>query len=514
MNKVLYNRFCEVSNRKHNNKYDYTKTVIDTIDDIVTVCCKEHGDFTVLAKTHMRGGGSCPRCSTMKKNGAKHRLTNAEFIARAKAVHGDKYDYSKVEYIKTDSPVIIICKEHNFEFKQRPDNHLYGKGCPLCGRKKCGFGKKPTLTQETFIEKLKEIYGDTYDFSEVKYTKHSEKVKVICPIHGAFMKEAGKLLVHSACPQCAKYNHITPENFQEKARNRFGDKFDYSKVSFKQTDDKIIIGCPIHGEIETTPYGHLKSSFGCPHCAKDSVKTTQEEFIKKARNVHGDKYDYSVTKYERAVDKIKIRCPIHDLIFEQTAGGHLLGYGCPKCMGTDQELSLQDFIAKAREVHGDKYIYTHTNYVGSKSKVTIECPKHGDFMQRASAHLDGQGCPVCSESQGERDISLYLTRNNVRFERQYKIAGCKNEVDLPFDFAIFNQDGTLRCLIEYQGIQHFQEIPFFHKNGKRCTPFKLQQKRDRIKKQYCEKHNIPLLYCLYSQSVQDFCTENKKFLIP
>ena len=103
------------------------------------------------------------------------------FIEKAKAVHGDKYDYSKVEYVKAKEKVCIICQEHG-EFWQTPNNHLRGEGCPFC------YGSKK-LTTEEFISKAKQIHGNKYDYSNVNYVNKYTKVCIICPEHGEFWQK-------------------------------------------------------------------------------------------------------------------------------------------------------------------------------------------------------------------------------------------------------------------------------------------------------------------------------------
>ena len=102
------------------------------------------------------------------------KITTNKFIERAKLIHGDRYDYSMVEYVNIYTKVKIICSEHG-EFKQLPNNHLSGKGCPSCGEQK--------LTTDQFIERAKSIHGDRYDYSMVEYVNTNNKVTVICSDH-------------------------------------------------------------------------------------------------------------------------------------------------------------------------------------------------------------------------------------------------------------------------------------------------------------------------------------------
>lgn len=128
------------------------------------------------------------------------KLTTEEFIKKAQAMHGDKYDYSKVEYVSAKTKVCIICKEHG-EFMQTPQKHLAGQGCIKCHRK--FMAKRYSLGKEKFIEKAKTTHRGFYDYSEVEYVNGHTKVKIICPIHGVFEQEPASHLQGHGCPFCA-----------------------------------------------------------------------------------------------------------------------------------------------------------------------------------------------------------------------------------------------------------------------------------------------------------------------
>ena len=127
----------------------------------------------------------------------------------------------------------------------------------------------------------------------------------------------------------------------------------------------------------------------------------------------------------------------------------------------------------------------------------IICLKHGIFEQTPDAHLKGEGCPVCRESKGERSIKHFLTKKGLSFKQQHRINQCRRKFPLPFDFAVFNEDGSLRCLIEYQGEQHFRPV----KTWGGIENLLLIKERDEIKRKYCLDNNIPLYYVSYKEDV-------------
>ena len=118
-----------------------------------------------------------------------------------------------------------------------------------------------------------------------------------------------------------------------------------------------------------------------------------KDFIEGARKVHGDKYDYSKAVYRGSESKICVICPQHGE-FWPTANNHLNSSGCPQCVG--RTVTTERFIEKARAVHGDKYDYSKVKYVNSTTPVTIICPEHGEFQQKPTLHLCGNGCKECS----------------------------------------------------------------------------------------------------------------------
>ena len=143
------------------------------------------------------------------------------FIEKARSIHGEKYDYSESQYINSHSPLKIICPEHG-EFWQRPDNHYFGKGCPLCGNKK--ISEKMSKTQDQFIKEAKEIHGDKYDYSQAKYVDSWSPVAIICKKHGLFYQKPIQHINHKAgCTQCAhelisESYALTTDEFIEKAK--------------------------------------------------------------------------------------------------------------------------------------------------------------------------------------------------------------------------------------------------------------------------------------------------------
>lgn len=228
---------------------------------------------------------------------------------------------------------------------------------------------------------------------------------------------------------------------------------------------------------------------------------TTDEFIRKAKEVHGDKYNYDKTNYVRSNEKVTITCPTHG-DFMQIPSEHLRGKGCPICgeekRKQNRRKTNNDFISKAKEVHGDKYNYDKTNYEYSNQKVIITCPIHGDFMQTPNDHIAGRGCPKCRESKGEKYVNEFLTNNNIKFTPQYTFEDCSSISQrgactlLPFDFYLPDYN----TCIEYDGKQHFE--PVFG-----IKSFESVQRTDKLKTNYCKDNGIKLIRIPYTMNLND-----------
>jgi protein-arginine kinase activator protein McsA len=180
--------FIERSINKHGNKYDYSRSVYKTSSTPIEIICPEHGEFLQKPDYHMNGSG-CPRCNKWKIN------TQKEIINRFLKIHGNKYDYSKVKYLKTNLDVEIVCPKHG-SFFQQPLGHFRGQGCPKC------YNEKSRRNQSDVIEDFKKVHGDKYDYSKVKYFNSKNKIEIICSKHGSFFQLPDIHKQGSGCPKC------------------------------------------------------------------------------------------------------------------------------------------------------------------------------------------------------------------------------------------------------------------------------------------------------------------------
>lgn len=291
---------------------------------------------------------------------------------------------------------------------------------------------------------------------------------------------------------------LTNEDFKIRASIKHNNKYIYDKTDVNNRDEngKIILTCPIHGEFKQTLSQHLHG-YGCKKCANEMIgnklRSNTENFIEKARKIHGDKYDYSETIYgKNNNDIVYITCKKHG-IFPQTPHLHLAGYGCSQCK-TDKLRSLflnskEQFIQNAKKVHGDLYDYSMVDYKGCDVDVSIICNKHGVFKQTPYKHVnEGHGCQICNASHLELEVMNILKENKIVFEYQKRF-NWLGKKSLDFYLPEYN------IAIECQGRQHFEAIDFF---GGEKSLYE-NKERDKIKFELCKKNNVALIYYILPQ---------------
>lgn len=291
------------------------------------------------------------------------------------------------------------------------------------------------LTKSGFIELAKGIHGDKYDYSKVEYKNSITKVRIICPIHGDFfVRPSDHIHCKVGCQKCSGVYRSSKEEFVEKAKLKYGDKYDYSKVEYVNNKTKVCIIC------------HEKDKYGVEH---------------------GE--------------------------FWQRPNDHLSGYECRKCKNKHIP-TTEEWVTHANIVHEGKYDYSKVNYVNAITKVCIICPIHGEFWQTPSNHMNGANCPNCNsdnKSKMEENIHILLEQHNIKHERQKTFQWLKYKRNLFLDFYIpYKKIG-----IEVQGEQHFVPVQrfggeeFFKQQQERDKIKEILCKQHNVKLFYITKRN-------------------------
>ena len=304
----------------HGERYEYSLETFTSTSAPMTIICKDHGPFSQTPSNHFKGKG-CPRCAKVAP------YTTASFIAQAGRVHLSAYTYGNTTYVKSTERVIITCPKHG-DFLQAPASHLAGAGCPLCGGTK-------KLTQADFVARATDVHGGAYDFSRAVYINNRTPVEVVCPEHGSFFPSPSNLFAGKGCSKCAGNVKLSTAEFIDKAIKIHGG-YIYDHVEYVDAKSKVAITCPDHGVFWQTPNAHL-NGHGCPTCKRDKVaarmRKSHDDFMSECVATHGTRFDYRYTVYVDDLQKIVIGCKTHGY-FQQQAGKHIAGQGCPSCAHT------------------------------------------------------------------------------------------------------------------------------------------------------------------------------------
>ncbi len=366
------------------------------------------------------------------------------------------------------------------------------------------------VTTEEFLERSKKNHLDKngnpkYDYSKTVYKGGKEKVIVTCPIHGDFEQLASNHIVGRGCDKCARSRGNDTEEFIRRSRLIHGDKYNYDKSFYIGRKKKLIITCFVHGDFEQTANNHMGGA-GCPKCGEkscnDQHRLSIEEFIRRSRKIHGNKYNYDKVNFNAIRKGVLIVCPTHGE-FWQIADNHAHGAECPSCYKEATAgrhlLGRDKFVEKSIEVHGDYYNYEKVEYKGNKIKVEISCPLHGPFWQKPNGHVSGAGCPRCKifRSRGEKKIERFLRKHGFFYEQQKTFDDCLSPLNgyrkLRYDFYIPNN----RVLLEFHGLQHYESVEWF--GG--IQAFGKAQIRDQYKQEYALRNNYK--FCVISHKQEE-----------
>jgi len=192
--------------------------------------------------------------------------------------------------------------------------------------------------------------------------------------------------------------------------------------------------------------------------------------------------------------KIFLKCK-NNHEYTQYRGNLLQGKKCEQCYLENKAITKNVLIKRINEIHGDMYKYDLSNFKNLHSKIEIKCSKNHTFIQKASNHLQGKGCPICRESLGERTISNILNKYKINYVRQKTFPDCIRINLLKFDFYL----PELNYIIEYDGVQHFESVKIFGGDKK----FEESKIKDTIKNNYCKDNGINLLRISHKENIID-----------
>ncbi|MEK6883296.1 MAG: DUF723 domain-containing protein, partial [Nanoarchaeota archaeon] len=387
---MTQDEFLIRAKEKHNNFYDYSLVIYKNCKEKIKIQCPKHGVFEQIPDVHFRSG--CRKCGIESAHN-KQRSNTEEFIKKAKEIHFNKYDYSKVNYIDNVTKIIIICPKHG-DFDQQPNNHLFKKGCPKCVPET--LRKKFTRTQEDFIKMAIKKFGNKFDYSLVKYINSDTYIDIVCPIHGKFtVIPFEHLKKETGCPKCGRANcglksRKGKEYFLKKCYEKHKDEYKYFLKDDVLNHDKVEIECEKHGKFFQTLNHHIYQSGGCPKC--NISKSKLEEFIKNFLNKINEKYK------ER--DRVVIKpLEIDVLVIDKKIGIECHGiFWHSERMNSNKNCHLNKLL-KA-EGKGFKLIQIFENEIEQKPKIVKARLK--SILNKQKYKIFGRKCEVKEISFNEK----------------------------------------------------------------------------------------------------------------
>lgn len=341
---------------------------------------------------------------------------------------------------------------------------------------------------EWFISKARAKFGDKFDYSKTDYKGATSRIIIICPKHGEYeIMACAHTRAAGGCPSCTIEDNIrkqskTTEQFIQEAKSIHVDKFDYSETVYVKSSKKVKIACPLHGVFLTFPHTHLGGSAGgCRACgvdiARNKTNIGKNNFIKRATEIHGEKYDYSKVIYVNNCTKVTIICPEHGEFvcspkrhLEKSTGCKVCGIGAINMQSFIKRRcnTIEWFLESAVSIHGDKYDYSlcHDIIPTSSTKMPIICKVHGVFNQRAGNHINSkQGCLKCyNENRKGRGIGGYRPEYFDQFPEFKKVPGVLYVAEMNHKNDNFLKVGITRK----GGVK--ERFYFKSKNGTKISP--------------------------------------------
>lgn len=372
------------------------------------------------------------------------RKTDAEFRKEVKALVGDEYTVLN-KYISSYEKIKFEHQKCNSVFEMLPGSFLQGHRCPNCAIKVAHAKQKKSNSK--FKKQVKLLVGDEYavlgEYINCKTRicfKHQKCGNLFKMIPNNFLRGA-------RCPYCfmqniGKWNLLSGTEFQQRIKELGNNEYK-SLSQFKGCNLKVLMLHKICGHKYFVTPAHFFSGRRCPFCQNE-------------------------------VRSVKQRTPFSKI------------------------------SQRVNQIGNGEYRISRENYKNTSSKAVFYHKRCKRFFQMSfTSFACGQRCPYCKSSKGEKIVQEYLEGKSAIFQTQYKIPECKDKRPLPFDFAVFNKNKSLNCLIEYQGEQHFYDPFSYHDQWFSKESVLDTQKHDAIKLRYCKDNGIKLIRINHPQTDYD-----------
>lgn len=373
-------------------------------------------------------------------------------------------------------------------------------------------------THEEFIDEIYNLYGDEYTILS-QYINMKTKVNVkheTCNIEYLIYPDS---ILHGARCRICFNQRKTIEKFKQEVYSLVDSE--YSVIGdYVSTHIKLLMRHNICGYEYLVAPSNFLCGKRCPKCSAQKriqARTKSHEVFKReVYELVGDEYSV-ISQYINSETKLEIRHNTCKHIYSVKPNNFIMGKRCPECarknQGAYRKITKKEYIDRVAKVVGDEYNLI-SSYHNTTTKVTMRHNVCGHEWQITPKNFfKGRRCPICSESIGENKIKKYCEINYYKYKRELSFSDCKNNKKLRFDFALFNKN-KLIVLIEYQGEQHYKPIDFAGK-GKAWAnkSFEKNQKRDQIKRDYCQTKGIKLIEIPYwEENIDMFLDEQLREL--
>ncbi len=458
----------------------------------ITHHCLIHDVYWKLTPTNALRGDGCLGCHKERLN--KSRVKPHEEYVAELAIHNPTVEVVE-KYINSKIKILHRCLIHNIEWKTSPEVALQGCGCPECHKEKLIYANR--MTHEQYIKKLEEVNPNIEPIET--YINAKTLILHRCRIHDIEWKTSPmSTLQGCGCIECGK----------EKLHNSKSRTHKQYVEELKKTHSNIVVienyvnsytpilhKCLIDDyEWRVTP-GNILYGYGCPKCA-GNIKRTQKEYIEELSKINPNIEVQE--EYINANTPILHKCKIHNIQWFIMPSSALKGCGCIKCgkekISEKNKRTHEEYVEELKNVNPN--IICLEAYIDSNTTILHKCLIDGyEWKTIPSNILSGHGCPKCNESKGEKQIGLWLNKYNIRYEKEKRFSDCCDIKSLPFDFYLPDYN----YCIEYDGEQHFK--PKEHFGGE--EKFKIQQKHDNIKNEFCKNNGISLLRISYKQNIEE-----------
>lgn len=459
--------------------------------------CLKHDVYWEVLPGNALAGKGCKECMK-EKNRNKFIKSHDTYVQQVKDIspHIDVLD----EYIDSETPILHRCNKHHVEWMAYPGNILRGYGCKECGLEK--ISDKIRKKHEDYVKEL-----------SIK----NPNIMVLEDYAGANTSIIHKCIKHNISwkitPSDALKGHGCPECHKEKMRQNLAlSQEEYVERVTHVNPNVEVIGeyvnantpilhkCILHNEEWVSPPSTILLGCGCHKCRSEKIsdknRVSKAEYINRLKIINPN--IVPIGDYINLTTRLSHKCLKHDIVWTTLPTSILRGCGCPKCrsekIGNRLRKTHEEYVSELKIVNPN--IFVIDKYIDSLTPILHKCLTDGCEWYTAPIYtLSGYGCPQCHESKMERQTRLWIDNHNIKYERYKKFDGCIDQRQLSFDFFLPEFNANIEC----QGIQHYEPVDYF--GGEEA--FKIQQKHDAIKRQYCIDHNIELLEIPYWENIEN-----------